>query len=138
MSRPEKCSCGGESFEEGSTVTVSHRAFGSLGLSLEVWRCLSCGEDYVGADYDSVVDKTYARELRARVGPLVSSLNAFGIEDIDLETMLGLDAGEVERVLEGDDCSDPVTKVLASLLLTTYLLNQNPSLVAKFRKEVGG
>lgn len=109
---------------ESNELTVRHRAFEALVVTVEGLQvCPSCGEIYTPVDYDDAIDRAYAAALRNRIRPLLVQIKEEqDWRPVRLERIIGLDAGEVRKVVESTDHSPATTKVLASILVVTYLL----------------
>lgn len=113
---------------DSNELTVRHRAFEALVVTVDGLQvCPSCEEIYTPVGYDAAIDKAYAAKLREHIPVLWEKVKTQGVRPVKLERMLGLDAGEVRKVLVSEDTSPAVTKVLASILVTMYLLLQSGS-----------
>lgn len=96
-----------------TAAVIAHRAFHSLRVPLTgLMECSKCAEVYVPSGYDDAISQAYATKLRERIRLMVITL---GVEDFDLEVLLGLDAGEVSSLLSSPNCGDDETKTMAAV-----------------------
>lgn len=109
-------------------LTLPHRAFTDLVVFVDgMTECPDCQNPYIPSpeDFDHAVDVAYGKRLRERVPAALLRLEAHGFDEFDIEVMLGLDAGEIEKVVKSDSVEDPVTKVLAAVDCVCVLLEKN-------------
>lgn len=108
-------------------LTLPHRAFTDLVVFVDgMTECPECRNPYIPSPelFDHAVDVAYGKRLRERVPAALLRLKERGVEEFDIEVMLGLDAGEIEAVVESTSVEDPVTKVLAAVDCVCVLLEK--------------